>query len=259
MHTVFRIGEIRKIDEQSPLYEVDLKLTSDDDQQLRQLTDCIREESSGSTGWHRLGQLLLKISQFDKAEELYTALLEQASNDSDKAFIYHQLGSVKQDQGQYKETASFYEMSLEIYRRTLPEDHPSLANTYNNIGHMYYNMSDYSKALEFFEKAHKIREKALPPNHPDLATSYNNIGGVYNKMGDYSKTLEFYEKAHKVKEKALPPNHPDLAISYNNIGQVYKNMGDYSKALEFYEKGQKIREKALPPWLWISFGSMSTE
>ncbi|CAF1539455.1 unnamed protein product, partial [Rotaria sp. Silwood1] len=38
MHTVFRIGKVRKIDKNSPLYEVDLKLTADDDQQLRRLT-----------------------------------------------------------------------------------------------------------------------------------------------------------------------------------------------------------------------------
>ncbi|CAF4261641.1 unnamed protein product [Rotaria sordida] len=220
MHTVFRIREIRKLDNKSPLYQVDLKLTSDDDQQLRRLTDRIRQETSGSTGWDRMGQLLLKISQFDKAEELYMVLLEQTSNDSDKAHIYHQLGWVKHDQGQHKEAASFYEMSLEIYRKTLPEDHPSLGSIYNSIGQVYNDMGNYSKALEFYEKSHKIYEKALPSNHPDLAASYNNIGGVYDDMGDYSKALEFYEKAHQIKEKALPSNHPSLAISYNNIGQV---------------------------------------
>ncbi|CAF5020030.1 unnamed protein product, partial [Rotaria sp. Silwood1] len=47
MHTVFRIGEVRKIDKKSPLYEVDLKLTADDDQQLRQLTKRIAEEIGG--------------------------------------------------------------------------------------------------------------------------------------------------------------------------------------------------------------------
>ncbi|CAF4876068.1 unnamed protein product [Rotaria sp. Silwood1] len=246
-HTVFRIGEVRKIDKNSSLYEVDLKRTADDDQQLRQLTDRIQQETSGSTGWHRMGKLLLKIGQFDKAEELYTALLEQASDDSDRSYIHNMLGWVKRNQGQYKEAVSFYEKALEIDRKTLPEDHPSLAATYNNIGLAYNYLGEYPKALEFYEKAHKIFEKALPPNHPDLATSYNNIGVVYNTMGDYSKTLGFYEKALKTREKALPPNHPDLATSYNNIGGVYNDMGNYSKALEFYEKALKIREKALPP------------
>ncbi|CAF4327583.1 unnamed protein product, partial [Rotaria sordida] len=112
MHSVFRIGDIQKLDKKSPLYEVELKLTSDDDQQLRQLTDHIRKEVNG-TGWYRL---------------------EQASNDSGKAYIYHMLGMMKNGKGQYTEAASFYEMFLRIKRKTLPEDHPSLANIYNNIG-----------------------------------------------------------------------------------------------------------------------------
>ncbi|CAF2637007.1 unnamed protein product [Rotaria sp. Silwood2] len=50
MHTVFRFGEVRQIDKERPLYEVDLRLTSDDDEQLRKLTARIREEVSVSTG-----------------------------------------------------------------------------------------------------------------------------------------------------------------------------------------------------------------
>ncbi|CAF4038337.1 unnamed protein product, partial [Rotaria sp. Silwood1] len=246
MHTVFRIGDVRKIDKKSSLYEVDLKLTADDDQQLRRLTDRITKEIGGG-GWYGMTKLLLKIGQFDKAEELYTALLEQASNDSDKAYLYHQLGWLKNDQGQYKEAASYYETSLKIYRKTLPEDHPLLANTYNNIGLAYNYLGDYSKALEFYEKTIKIKEKVLSPNDPNLALSYSNIGAVYNAMGDYSKALEFYEKDLEITKKALPPNHPDLASSYSCIGGVYNTMGDYSKALEFYEKAHNIKEKALPP------------
>ncbi|CAF4221176.1 unnamed protein product [Rotaria sp. Silwood2] len=220
MNTIFRIGDIRKLDNNRPLYEVELKLTSDDDQKLRQLTDRIHKEVSGSTGWDQLGQLLLKIGQFDKAEELYTALLEQTLNDNEKAHVYHMLGMLKTCQGQYREAASFYEKSLEIYRKTLPEDDPSLATTYNNIGLVYNEMGDRSQALQFYEKAHKIYEEALPPDDPEFANSYNNIGGVYKDMGDYSKALEFYEKALKIDEKTLPPNHPDLAISYSNIGSI---------------------------------------
>ncbi|CAF5083108.1 unnamed protein product, partial [Rotaria sp. Silwood1] len=53
MHTVFRIGEVRKIDNNRALYKVDLKLTSDDDPQLRELTHYIRGEVDG-TGWSPL-------------------------------------------------------------------------------------------------------------------------------------------------------------------------------------------------------------
>ncbi|CAF3955026.1 unnamed protein product [Rotaria sp. Silwood1] len=247
MHPVFCVGEIKQAVNNNRLWEVQLTLTDNNDPQLSTITRRIRGETRGSTGWDRMGQLMLKMGHLNQAEELYNDLLKNSSSDSDRGHIYHMLGYLKNDQEQCKEAASFYEKSLEIYRKTLPEDHPSLANTYNKIGRAYNNTGDCSKALEFYENALKIREKALPPNHPDLAQSYSNIGGVYYGMGDYLKAFQYYEKAHKIKETALPPNHSDLATSYNNIGATYDAMGDHSKALEFYKNALKIREKALPP------------
>ncbi|CAF1182385.1 unnamed protein product [Rotaria sp. Silwood1] len=137
MHAVFRIGHIQKLDNNRPLYQVNRKLTSDDNPQLRQLTNRLREEIADSTGWTRLGKMLLKLGQLDKAEELFTAQLEQTSDESDKAFIYNELGRLKSDQEQYTEAVLFYEKSLEINRKTLPKGHSNLATSYNNIGVMY--------------------------------------------------------------------------------------------------------------------------
>jgi tetratricopeptide (TPR) repeat protein len=247
MHTVFRIGEIKKMDNNSSLYQVDLKLTADDDQQLRTLTQRIREEVVGATGWRRLGKLLIKLSQFEKAEELYNVLLEQTSDEGEKAIYYNQLGYIKDDQGDYEKAIEYYEKGLEIDEKTLPPNHPSLATSYNNIGAVYRNMREYSKALSFLEKGLEIDEKTLSPDDPSLATSYNNIGLVYANMREYSKALSFYQKALEVYQKTLPPNHPLLATSYNNIGLVYANMGKYSKALPFYKKSFEIKQKTLPP------------
>jgi tetratricopeptide (TPR) repeat protein len=247
MHSVFRIGDITRMDKNNPLYQVELKLIADDDEQLRTLTERIREETSGKTGWSRLGQLLLKLNQFDKAEELYKVLLEQTSDDSEKAHYYNQLGYCKNNQGDYEKATEYYEQGLEIYQRTLPSNHPLLATFYNNIGAVYENVGQYSKALSVHEKALEIYQKTPPPNHPDLAASYSNIGLVCDNMGEYSKALSFYEKSLEIREKTLPPNHPDLATSYNNIGLVYDNMEEYSKALSFYEKSFEVYKKTLPP------------
>jgi hypothetical protein len=61
MHSVFRVGEIRKLDNTKPLYQVNLKLTADDDYQLRTLTKHIRKEAGNGSGWQRIGSLSLKI------------------------------------------------------------------------------------------------------------------------------------------------------------------------------------------------------
>ncbi|CAF1553179.1 unnamed protein product, partial [Adineta steineri] len=245
MHTVFRVNAIKQMDNTNQLYQVELQLTSDDDPQLRLLTNRIREDAEG-TGWKRLGNLLLTIGQFDRAEELYNVLLEQTSDESEKAHYYNQLGWVKDDQGDYEKAIWYYEKALEIREKTLASNHPLLATPYSNIGSVYKRMGEYSKALSFYEKTLEIREKTFPSNHSLLATSYGNIGSVYDEMGEYSKALSFHQKAFEIREKTLPSNHPELATSYNNIGLVYSKMGEYSKALSSHEKALEIREKTLP-------------
>ncbi|CAF4061114.1 unnamed protein product [Adineta steineri] len=259
MHTVFRVGAIKQLDSDKELYEVELQLTSDDDEQLRVLTDRMQEEADGDTGWQRLGDLLLKIGQFNKAEELYNVLLEQTSNLGEKAIYYHQLGSVHSNQGDYEKAIWYFEQGLEIQQKTLPSDHRDLAISNNSIGLVYYDMGKYSKALSYYEKAREIRQKTLPSDLLDLATLYNNIGSVYDNIGEYSKALPYHRKALKIREKFLPANHPKLAISHNNIGLVYANMGEYSKALSSHEKALEIYQKTLPsnhPLLATSYGNI---
>jgi tetratricopeptide (TPR) repeat protein len=247
MHSVFRIGQVKQINESNRLWQVDLTLTSDNDPQLHSLTTYMRKEIQGSTGWHRLGQLMIQIAQFDKAEELYEILLKQTSDEREKGSLFHQLGFIKSGQGKYTEAIEFYKKALEIERETLPSDHPDLATFYNNIGLVYYKMDEYTKTLLYYKKALEIRLKNLPPNHISLATTYNNIGLVCGKMDKHSEALLCYEKALQIKQKTLPPNHPALATAYNNIGSVYRLVGEYSKALLFFEKDLEISQKTLTP------------
>ncbi|CAF1414902.1 unnamed protein product, partial [Rotaria sp. Silwood1] len=62
MHTVFRIDEIKPIEEDNRLWQVKLHLTSDSDPQLKTLTEQIRKETFEELpGWYRLSQLLIKL------------------------------------------------------------------------------------------------------------------------------------------------------------------------------------------------------
>jgi hypothetical protein len=225
MHTIFRICDIKSLGENNRLWQVELSLTSDNDKELHVLAERIREEtSSDSKGWSRLSQLLLKMGQTDKAQQVYDIMLRQAFDDGEKANIYHQLGSIKNAQGQYKEAIIFYKQSLEISKKTLPPTHPHLAPSYNNIGLVYHNMGEYSKALSSHEKGLEIQQKTLPPTHPDLGGSYNNIGVVYDSMGEYSKAISFYERALDNGQQSLPKDHPRLQGLRKNLESVKKKL-----------------------------------
>jgi tetratricopeptide (TPR) repeat protein len=248
MHSVFRIGQMKSIDGNNRLWHVDLLLTDDNDPDFCELTECMRVETFPHLkGWRRLCELLIKLDQLDKAQQVCEILLDQSPNEREEADIYNMLGMVKIKQGEYAEAIIFSEKSIKIEQQILSPTDPDLASSYSSIGFVYYKMGDYSKALSYHEKDLEICQKSLNPNHPDLAATYNNIGLVYNTMGDYSNALLSHEKALKIRRKSLPPNHPSLATSYNNIGSVYSKMGDYSKALSYHEKDLEICQKTLPP------------
>ena len=252
-HTIFHIDYIERIHDNDTdrLWQVNLTLTANDNHQLKTLTEHLRQEYKETTGWSRLGDILIRLGEYAKAEELYTILIEQSSSastsDKNQAEYCNQLGTVYNNMGEYSKALLSYERSLEIRKIAFPPNHPDLATSYNNIGLVHKNVGEYSKALSSYERSLEIRKIALPPNHPDLATSYNNIGSVYNNMGEYSKALSSYERSLEIRKIALPPNHFDLATSYNSIGIVYDNLGEYSKALSSYERSLEIRKIALPP------------
>ncbi len=247
MHSVFRIGQMKQMEKNNDrLWQVDLTLTGDHDPQLQELTKSMQAVTEGPTGWFRLGLLMIKVAQLDKAQQVFEMILDRTTDENEKGQIYYYLGWIKNDQGKYTEAITYYKKSLEIREKTLPGNHPNLASSYSNTGLVYDSMGEYSKALSYCEKALEIDQKTLPANHPSLATSYNNIGLVYDNMGEYSKALSSFEKALEIRQKTLPANHPDLATSYKSIGLAYKNMGEYSKALSYYEKALEIRQKTLP-------------
>ena len=262
MHTVFRICEIKSMDKDQRLFQVNLALTSDNDKDLQRLTDHIREEiPPENNGWYRLGSVLLLLGESVKAQQLYEVILEQTNNDGEKSLIFNQLGRAKNHQGEYKEAIMFYEKSIEIEQRMHPVDHRNLANCYNNIGSSYSETSEYEKALQYFEKALLIKQQLHGPIHPSLGVSYHNIATMYDATGDYTKALTYFEKALSNREEFLPPNHPDLSSSYTNIGRIYFNIGQNSKALSSYEKALAIQQSSLPathPSLGTSYNNMGT-
>ena len=86
------MGDLKQISGNERLFQVDLTLSNDDDNNLRLLYERIREEIDPELKeWYRFGKLLLKIGQSTKAQQFYEVLLEQSTNDIDRALVYHNI------------------------------------------------------------------------------------------------------------------------------------------------------------------------
>ncbi len=92
---------------------MNLTLTADKDPQLPALTECMRQETSG---WYRMATLMIRLGQFNKAEELCQVLLNQAFDNRAIGFIYHQLEVIRNDQGDYAKQFSFIKNDLKLIK-----------------------------------------------------------------------------------------------------------------------------------------------
>ncbi|CAF2935718.1 unnamed protein product [Rotaria sp. Silwood2] len=246
MHSIFRIGDMKLIDDE--LWEINLTLTSDNDQQLQHLTDQMRVEIEGPTGLHRLASLMIKMGEFDRAEESYKKLLETTSNDDREllAHIHHQLGFINWEKGNLMGALSRYQHSIRIYLTYLPSNDSQLALTYSNIGLVLHRQGDLDGALKQYQLALNADLTASQPKQLKTATYYNNIGLVLKDQGKFAEALQNYQCSLEIKYIHLPPHHPTLATTYNNIGGVLLAMKEYSKAISYFQMTLEIQQKSLP-------------
>jgi tetratricopeptide (TPR) repeat protein len=88
------------------------------------------------------------------------------------------LGNVYCDLGDKSKAKDFYENALEIFTKTLPDDHASIAHTFYKLGLVYSDLGDNCKAKGFYEKALEIDRKTFHENHPyikDILRELNNL------------------------------------------------------------------------------------
>ncbi|CAF2969236.1 unnamed protein product [Rotaria sp. Silwood2] len=119
-------------------------LTSDNDEQLKKLTDYMRKELGEGTSLSKLDHLMLKMGEFNQAEEIYAPQLDSTDekNWQKHAHLNNQLGYIYRQKGDYKAALSYYQKALEIRQKTLPSNHPGFGTIYSNSGGLHQDMRD---------------------------------------------------------------------------------------------------------------------
>ncbi|CAF1157287.1 unnamed protein product [Didymodactylos carnosus] len=243
----FRIQSVDRCEK--GVWNVQLKLTGDEDEQLNILRQHMRMNFIFRSPLGNLANLMLEMANYEKAQQYYLLLLEDATARNDHrtlAIVYNNLGFLCDQFHEQAKATEYQQKSLLINLKYLPVTDPSLAITYNNLGETYRNNGDYETALTYYEKALEIDMHSPGPDEELRAICFNNIGMVYHAQKRYSDAIEMYEKCLDIELKILPTNHPSLATTYNNISQIYRSQGNYEKTIEYLQRTLEIQRHSLP-------------
>ena len=125
--------------------------------------------------------------------------------------IYHMMGLVHWELGDYQQAKEYYERTLSIQLNMLEPDHVDVAGTYHNMGILHRDLGDHHQAKEYYERALSIRLNKLGPDHVDVAATYQNMGNLHRDLGDRPQAKEYYERALSIQLIKLVPDHVDVA------------------------------------------------
>ena len=229
---------------------IKLSLCSDDDYDFKLLLYYMSDEYSiGKLAMISFGNFLRDFDKINEAEKYYLRLFKELSPDDarDTVSYYFALGTVAMEKGMYQRSLEWFEKSLQIERKLVRRDDPTLASTYNCIGNNYCHMGYYEKALESYKQALAIISEAEDDKRCQVGIYLNNIGVVYFKMNHWHKALEYAQKALFIREKHLPANHPWLGTAHNNIANINDALGQPDLASMHYNLSLQSFYATVPP------------
>jgi tetratricopeptide (TPR) repeat protein len=199
--SIFRLTEIRRGNDQ--YWIIQMALCGANEHGLCHLLEHMRrgygsEEESTLLSF---GSAMWRMGKFNEAEKYYRRLLKEfSSDDPSLGYLYHNLGIVTYDKGDYDTSLQCYQKSLDIRMRTRPSDYVNSGNTYNCIGNVYRKKGDHVQALQSYNQGVSLFKQAGDEEHPAIAHLYNNIGIVYQKQKEYFKALTSYEKSLAIQQ-----------------------------------------------------------
>jgi tetratricopeptide (TPR) repeat protein len=183
----------------------------------------------------------LAIEYFQKAIGFQKSL----SLELDLAYNLNYLATLYYWQGKYEAAEPLFLQSLELRKKLLGEDHPSVATSLNNLAGLYESQGKYEAAEPLFLQSLELRKKLLGEDHPSVATSLNNLAGLYESQGKYEAAEPLFLQSLELRKKLLGEDHPDVATSLNNLAYLYKSQGKYEAAEPLYLQSLELRKKLL--------------
>ncbi|MBD2346757.1 tetratricopeptide repeat protein [Anabaena subtropica] len=183
----------------------------------------------------------LGIEYLSKAVELQ----QQLGLEKDLATSLNNLAGLYYSQGSYDQAEPLFLQALELSKRLLGDNHPSVATSLNNLASLYNSQGRYDQAEPLFLQALELSKRLLGDNHPDIATSLNNLASLYKSQGRYDQAEPLFLQALELSKRLLGDNHPDIATSLNNLASLYESQGRYDEAEPLFLQALDLRKHLL--------------
>jgi tetratricopeptide (TPR) repeat protein len=164
-------------------------------------------------------------AEFAEAEVLCRRAIQVRGGDHvedvDTAETLNDLGWILRKQGRYQPAEPLFRRALDIRRRVLGAENPTVARSINDMGCLLEEMGRYADARALYEAALDMRKGMFGNGHPDTATSFWDLGWVYRRLGDYGTAERYFRSALEIRRDIYGDKNLETAASCRDLAWIY--------------------------------------
>lgn len=156
------------------------------------------------------------------------------------------LSTVEVRLGEYLEARKHQEQALEIYRQSLGEKNPLVANAYSNLGVFYNQIGDQASAEPVARRALEVRSELLGEHSPITARTRVVLAASLVGLGRFDEAKSEGELALQDLTAHYGQAHEEVAAALDTLAALFINhLRDLPKSLEFRKRAYQIRTQVL--------------
>ena len=188
-------------------------------------------------------EFLQKLGRLDEAEADYTAAIERAANDADRAQAYQSRAKFYADSGQpvkaredkEKRVAPFERMLAELTDR-LGADHRETLVVMNNLAVTHTQLGRFGDAIRLLEPTLEKRKVISGANHAETLAAMYNLGFVYFEVGRFNDAIRLLEQALEKYKTVSGTAHLDTVSAMMILGNAYVAAGRHEDGIRLLEQ-----------------------
>ena len=195
-----------------------------------------------------LGDLYLKLGDYDRAEVGYTEALEIRRELFGEEHLkvaegLSDLGQVLRAKGDYQAARRFHEQALAQRRRLLGEESSEVASELSNLADLANDVGEYETAERLYLQAIATQRELLGDDDPQVATLLSSLATLYFNRADLDESEGVHRQALELRRRALGNDHPEVAESLNNLAVVLEEKGQSAAAGELYREALELHRR----------------
>jgi eukaryotic-like serine/threonine-protein kinase len=160
-----------------------------------------------------------------------------------EATVRTTLGRTYRGLGLVEEAEAQVRQALDVRRRTLPAQHPELAESLNELGVIARYRGDYPVADSLFLAGLEMRRQWFGPEHETVSESLNNLGGSRLALGDYAGADTLLRSALAMRQRLLGEGHQEVSTTQSNLGSLLFRQGEFAEAEALFRDALATRRQ----------------